>query len=128
MCIRDRARLKSLERELLAQALLDKELGVIDDAALQKRYEAKRGELTQKQIHVAQIFIAVPKTATPDEVRAAQSKASSAYARLVSGEAFEAVARELSDDAPCHAAQPEHHDVPAQVAVEHHQISSPNST
>mgnify|MGYP001199448553 CR=1 FL=1 len=94
------ARLRSFERELLAQALLEKELGSIDEAALKKRYEAQQRELTTREIHVAQIFVSLPTAATPELREAAQTRASIAYARLVSGEDFETVARDVSDDKP----------------------------
>jgi len=89
------ARLRGLEREVLAQAMIDKEMKAIDETALKKRYEEKRDTLKTREVHVAQIFITVGK-----EPQLAESKASAAYARLADGDAFDVVAGEVCDDKP----------------------------
>jgi len=95
-----RARLAQLEREVLAQALLEKEAASLDEAALKKRYEEKKPSLEVREVHVAQIFVSVPQGATAEERRQHESRVAAIHARLVGGDDFAAVAREASDDKP----------------------------
>jgi parvulin-like peptidyl-prolyl isomerase len=93
------ARLRTAERELLAQALLDKRLSAATtDAELRKRYEASRDELARRQVHVRQIMVRVPPGADEETRARAQSRMSGIFARLAGGEAFEKVAREASEE------------------------------
>ncbi len=95
-----RARLAQLEREVLAQALLEREAKALDEASLKKRYEDKKASLKTVEVHVAQIFVAAPTSATAEERRQLESRANGIYARLLGGDDFAAVARETSDDKP----------------------------
>ncbi|MBZ4421219.1 peptidylprolyl isomerase [Myxococcus sp. RHSTA-1-4] len=93
------ARLRTAERELLAQALLDKRMAeATTDAELRKRYESSRDALAQRQVHVRQIMVRVA-PGVDEEARArAQSRMNGIFARLVGGEPFEKVAREASEE------------------------------
>jgi parvulin-like peptidyl-prolyl isomerase len=87
------ARLHAAEREVLAQALLDKKLAA-GEAELRKQYAERRAELQQRQIHVAQIVVRLGQGASRDTARV---RAQELYGRALRG-GFEALAREASDD------------------------------
>lgn len=94
-----RARLASSEREILAQAWLDRAAAPASgrEDALRKRFEEQKARYERRRIHVAHIAVGAPK----GDARAraeAESKASRAGARLTAGEPFEKVAREMSED------------------------------
>ncbi|MBL8921003.1 MAG: peptidylprolyl isomerase [Myxococcaceae bacterium] len=91
------ARIKAAEREILAQALLDAEVPIPDEKALLHRYESTDAA-TVRQLELAHVFVAAPAGGDVAVVRRAQNKATTAWARLLGGEAFESVARELSED------------------------------
>lgn len=92
-----RVRLASAEREILAQAFLERALADAErEDALRARYEAHKGELARRRIHVA--HIALHATPAQDGRAAALSDATRCYARLAGGEPFDALAREESDD------------------------------
>ncbi|SET79266.1 peptidyl-prolyl cis-trans isomerase C [Myxococcus fulvus] len=93
------ARLRSVEREVLAQALLDKHLAeVTTEARLRERYAATREQLGRREVHVRQLMVRVPPGAD-DETRArAQSRMNALFARLAGGESFEKVASETSEE------------------------------
>jgi peptidyl-prolyl cis-trans isomerase C len=93
-----KARVAAAEREVLAQALLDKRLASeVTESALRKRYEASRDALSRRQVHVRQLFV---KVAGSDEAARNQawSRMNALQARLAGGEDFEKVAREASED------------------------------
>ncbi|HEX8698662.1 MAG TPA: peptidylprolyl isomerase [Myxococcaceae bacterium] len=94
-----KAQLAAAERELLAQAMLERTVvtGVTEEA-LRARYEAARGKLERREVHVAQIFARMPEGSSETVRRQAQARINQAYARLAGGEPFETVARELSED------------------------------
>lgn len=92
-----KARLEAAERELLAQAYLDAELGKIDDAQVRARFEAKRDSLAVRQLRLAHIYVALPDQGA-ETVRQAESRANGAWARLLGGEDFAAVAKDVSQD------------------------------
>jgi parvulin-like peptidyl-prolyl isomerase len=91
-----RARVAGAEREALAQAMLEKATSAqMTDEALRKRYEAQKGRLARKRIHVAHAFIQAP--AGGDD-RMAREKAERVYAKAVSGGAFSELAKTASED------------------------------
>ncbi|ABS26528.1 peptidylprolyl isomerase [Anaeromyxobacter sp. Fw109-5] len=93
-----KARLAAARREILAAEYLDRELAQADrEDLLRERYAARKDQLARRRIHVAHVaFLA--RDGEPRAKAAAQSKASRAYARLAGGDAFEAVAKEMSED------------------------------
>ncbi len=93
-----KSRLKAAEREILAQALLDAEVSIPDEKALRARYDAQ-GVASVRQLELAHIFVAAAAGQDPELVRKAQNKATTAWARLLGKEAFESVAKDLSEDA-----------------------------
>ncbi|MBC7484890.1 MAG: peptidylprolyl isomerase [Rhizobacter sp.] len=66
------------------------------DALIEKRRAAVG---TAVQVNIAQILVTVPEGATEDQVAQRRARAEAALARVKSGESFEAVAREVSEDA-----------------------------
>ncbi len=92
-----KARIKAAEREILAQALLDAEVPIPDEKTLRERY-ASEGTGLVRELELAHIFFAAPAGGDVGVVRAAQNKATTAWARLLGGEPFEQVAKDLSED------------------------------
>ncbi len=66
----------------------------IDQFLREREVQAQAGP---EQLNIAQILVAVPETATPEQVAVLQAKAESVLARIRGGEAFASVAAELSD-------------------------------
>jgi peptidyl-prolyl cis-trans isomerase SurA len=66
------------------------------DAYLAER-QAKVGAAAE--YNIAQILVPVPETASPEETQQRRARAEAALARVKAGEAFETVAREVSEDA-----------------------------
>ncbi|QSQ26564.1 peptidylprolyl isomerase [Pyxidicoccus parkwayensis] len=94
-----KARLRTAERELLAQALLDQRLAAATtDAELRKRYEASRDSLAKREVHVRQLMVRMSPGADEESRQRAQSRMNGLFARLTGGESFEKVAREASED------------------------------
>lgn len=110
-----RAALQRLEQVQLAYVALDTEnlpyeLEVTDEeiaayadgfeAELRATYEDRSDEFeTPGQVHLRHMLFELPPGATDEERATAESAAAAALDRLSQGEAFEALARELSDDA-----------------------------
>ena len=65
------------------------------DALIEQRRAAAGGGA---KLNIAQVLVTVPEGAAPQVVAERQARAESALARVRGGEAFEAVARELSED------------------------------
>src|SRR5205823_472596 len=87
-------------REVLAQALLEKELGTpASETELKARYEAEKPKLERREINVQQIVVRVDPGAGSAEVTAARTRINALYARVLAGEPFEQVARESDDQA-----------------------------
>jgi peptidyl-prolyl cis-trans isomerase C len=93
------ARLKAAEREILAQAYLDAEVPIPDEKALRAAYEGDAGVGLIRELELAHIFVGAPADGDAERVRVAQNKATTAWARLLGGDAFDVVAAELSEDA-----------------------------
>lgn len=92
-----KVRLLAAEREILAAALLDAETQSLDEKALRVRYDSP-GAVTVRQVELAHIFVSVAPGADAEAVGRAQNKATTAWARILGGDAFEAVAKEVSED------------------------------
>ncbi len=94
------ARLRAAEREILAEAYLDKELrAAADEPALRKRFEDTKESLKRRQIHVQQIVLRATSSSGAEAKQAAQSKAVDLYSRLREGADFAELAKASSEDA-----------------------------
>jgi peptidyl-prolyl cis-trans isomerase C len=94
-----RAHVACAEREVLAQALLDKQLGpAADEPALRKLYEERKPRLARRRIHVAQIFVQLPPGSNPAGRDVARARAFRLYGLALQGKGFEELARSDSDD------------------------------
>jgi peptidyl-prolyl cis-trans isomerase SurA len=82
---------RAREREVTARIRIQE--WEVDD------YLRKAREEREREIELAQIFVAVPEGATAELVEERRRRALSALARVREGESFEAVARAESDDA-----------------------------
>lgn len=95
-----KARLAAAERELLAHEVLERAMAAsVTEEVLRERYTEARQKLERREVHVAHVFARLPEGADETTRRQAQVRINQAYARLAGGEPFEAVARELSEDA-----------------------------
>lgn len=92
------ARLAQSEREILAQAFLERALeNATREDALRARYARSKDALSRRVVHPA--HVAVHEVASnPASRAAAEGKVSRAAARLAAGESFETVAEDTSDD------------------------------
>ncbi len=94
-----RARIRAAEREALVQALLDVELAAVDEKAALELYRKTQEQLQVREVDVAHIFFswgeAAPGSAQRERV---MSQATAAWARLIGGDDFAVVAKELSQD------------------------------
>ncbi|HLY71079.1 MAG TPA: peptidylprolyl isomerase [Puia sp.] len=70
----------------------------INDNASMNKLVNEAFERSQKDIHLAHIFIATPKNATPADTLKAFQKANTAYAELKNGKKFGEIAAKYSDD------------------------------
>ncbi len=94
-----RARLAALEREVLAQAMLEHAAAeAAGNEALRKRYADSRDKLSRKRVHVRQLVVRFAEASGDDARVAAQAKINALYSRVLAGEDFAAVAREGSED------------------------------
>ncbi|NVJ20672.1 peptidylprolyl isomerase [Myxococcus sp. AM011] len=93
------ARLKTAEREVLAQALLDNRLSELTtEEKLRERYTATREQLGRREVRVRQLMVRVAPGADEATRAGAQSRMNGLFARLAGGEPFEKVAREASEE------------------------------
>jgi len=96
--LRKRAR-TDLQKAMMVQQQVREKIQ-ISNADIQTYYDAHKSEFEVKKerLKLAQILIAIPANATPEQVAAAQKKADQVYARAVKGADFNDLARTFSDD------------------------------
>jgi peptidyl-prolyl cis-trans isomerase SurA len=82
--------LAGYRRQLADSYLIDRE---VTDKLVREAYER-----TKQDVDISQILLALPPTALPEDTARTYRKAMGIIERLESGENFEAVAREVSDD------------------------------
>lgn len=82
--------LDGYRRQLADSYLIDKE---VTERLIEEAYER-----VKEDVDISHILVAVPADAGPEAEEAAQEKVREAMKRIEGGEAFEKVARELSDD------------------------------
>ncbi len=92
-----------IRKQALAMAMFQKEVrdkAVVSDTEIEEFYKEHSDEftITEEKYQLAQILIAVPAGATPDQVSAAQLKAKDVHKLAVKGENFADLARQYSDD------------------------------
>jgi peptidyl-prolyl cis-trans isomerase SurA len=93
----------NVRRQVATMTMIDREVRqkiVIPDSEIQAYYKDHPDEFTVTDEHyqLAQILIALPAGATPDQVAAAQKKAEDIRKQAVNGANFGDLARQYSDD------------------------------
>jgi len=96
--LRKRARL-DLEKAMMIQQEVREKIE-IPDADIQAAYEAHKADFTvaKERLKLAQILIATPANASPQQTAEAQKKADMIRARAAKGNDFNDLARTFSDD------------------------------
>ena len=94
---------RSIRQQVEAMTMIDKEVRqkiVIPDSQVEAYYKEHPDEfkITDERYRLAQILIAVPPDAPPDQVAAAQAKADDVRKQLQKGADFGDLARKYSDD------------------------------
>lgn len=88
--------------QMLMERVREREVGQrirISDADIDKLLEQRRAAAGNiAQLNLAQILVTVPEGAAPDVVAQREARAQAALTRVKGGEAFDAVAREISED------------------------------
>jgi peptidyl-prolyl cis-trans isomerase SurA len=92
----------NLRDQILMERVREREVGVrtrVLDVDIDK-YLAERNVINAKdaELNIAQILVSVPEGAGPDVLTQRQSRADAALARVLGGEDFALVAREVSED------------------------------
>jgi peptidyl-prolyl cis-trans isomerase SurA len=92
-----------IRKQALAMAMFQHEVrdkAAIPDADIEAFYKDHVDEftVTEEKYRLAQILIAVPKDAAPDQISGAKQKAEDAYRRALKGDDFGDLARQYSDD------------------------------
>jgi peptidyl-prolyl cis-trans isomerase SurA len=92
----------NLRDQILMERVREREVGVrtrVLDVDIDK-YLAERNVINAKdaELNIAQILVSVPEGASPDVLTQRQSRADAALARVLGGEDFATVAREVSED------------------------------
>jgi peptidyl-prolyl cis-trans isomerase SurA len=95
---RKKAREQLINTDMVQSEVLEKI--EISDADIKAFYDAHKDDFTIKQerLRLAQILIAVPQNATPQQIAAAQQKANALRAQAVQGIDFNSLAERYSDD------------------------------
>ena len=93
----------TVRKQVQAMAMIDKEVRqkvLVTDAQIEAYYKQHPDEFTIKaeKYQLAQILIAVPAHAPPDQVEAARKKAEDVHTKAVKGADFGDLARQFSDD------------------------------
>lgn len=90
-----------IRRELLKNQLVSRDIRQrvnISDEQVARYYEEHSGEFAiPAAVDLSHILLIPPRNPTPDDLKALGERARRAHMRLVSGESFEKVAREMSD-------------------------------
>lgn len=96
--LRKRARL-DLEKAMMIQQEVREKIE-IPDADIQAAYDAHKADFTvaKERLRLAQILIAIPPNASPQQIAAAQKKSDMVHARAAKGNDFNDLARTYSDD------------------------------
>jgi parvulin-like peptidyl-prolyl isomerase len=96
--LRKRARV-DLEKAMMVQQQVREKIQ-ISNADIQTYYDAHKADFTvqKERLKLAQILIALPASATPEQIAEAQKKANQIYARAEKGQDFNDLARTYSDD------------------------------
>lgn len=100
----DYARFRSNVRDqMLTERVREREVQArirVTDAEVDAFLDQRRAAASAtSEFNIAQILVTVPEGASADEIARRRERAEAAKKRVTSGEAFEAVARELSEDA-----------------------------
>ncbi len=100
----DYARFRSNVRDqMLTERVREREVQArirVTDAEVDAFLDQRRAAASAtSEYNIAQILVTVPEGASADEIARRRERAEAAKKRVTSGEAFEAVARELSEDA-----------------------------
>jgi peptidyl-prolyl cis-trans isomerase SurA len=95
---RKKARDQLINTQMVQSEVLEKIQ--ISDADIKAFYDAHKDDFTVKQerLRLAQILIAVPPNATPQQIAAAQQKANAIHAQAATGMDFNSLAEKYSDD------------------------------
>ncbi len=93
----------TIRKQVQAMAMFQHEVRdkvVVSDADIEAYYKDHPEEfnVTEEKYRLAQILIAAPASATPEQVDAAKHKAEDVHAQLVKGKDFGDLARQYSDD------------------------------
>ncbi|MGP9814524.1 peptidylprolyl isomerase [Rhodopseudomonas sp. NSM] len=86
-------------RIIMEQMLMTAGAQAVSDEAVRKAYDGLIAAMVREpQLRLHMLEFLVPQSADKDAADAAAKKAAAAYQRIVKGEAFDAVARDMSDD------------------------------
>ena len=92
----------NVKDQLLTERVREREVNTrirISDAEVDALLEQRRAAAgTGAQLNIAQILVTVPEGASPEQLEQRKARAEAALARVRAGEAFETVAREISED------------------------------
>lgn len=92
------ARLRSAEREVLAQAVAASVADQVTETQALERYKENKKQFAVRTIHVAQLVFLAPPQSTQPQLEAARSRATAAWAKLLGGDDFAELARTTSEE------------------------------